>query len=72
LENTESTCLPATRLGTHCAELLSQGVTGVMIAARGDSFAPVPLEDVSGKKNLIPPDHALLQSARLDGTSFGV
>jgi 6-phosphofructokinase 1 len=59
-------------LGTHCAELLSQGVTGVMIAARGDSFAPVPLEEVAGKKNLVPPDHPLLQSARLVGTNFGM
>jgi len=43
-----------------------------MIAARGDSFAPVPLEEVAGKKNLVAPDHPLLQSARLVGTSFGV
>jgi 6-phosphofructokinase len=62
----------ATRLGTHCAELLSQGVTGVMIAARGDNFAPIPLEEVAGKKNLVPRDHPLLQSARLVGTSFGL
>jgi len=44
----------------------------VMIAARGDNFAPVPLEDVAGKKNLVPKDHPLLQSARLVGTSFGI
>ncbi len=63
--------LLATRLETHCAELLSQGVCGVMIAARGDSFVPVPLENVAGKKNLIPADHPLIRSARLVGTSFG-
>jgi ATP-dependent phosphofructokinase / diphosphate-dependent phosphofructokinase len=63
--------LLATRLGTSCAEFLSRGVSGVMIAARGDAVAPVPLEEVAGKKKLVPPDHPLVQSARLVGTCFG-
>jgi ATP-dependent phosphofructokinase / diphosphate-dependent phosphofructokinase len=42
-----------------------------MVAARGDSVTPVPLEEVAGKKKLVPPDHPLVQSAKLVGTSFG-
>ena len=63
--------LLATRLGTSCAELLSQEVYGVMVAARGDGVEPVPLEEVAGKKKLVPPDHPWVRSARLVGTSFG-
>ncbi|NUQ63837.1 MAG: ATP-dependent 6-phosphofructokinase [Pirellulales bacterium] len=61
----------ATRLGTSCAELLNQGVSGVMIAVRGDGVEPVPLEEVAGKKKLVPPGHPWIQSARLVGTCFG-
>jgi 6-phosphofructokinase 1 len=63
--------LLATRLGTCCVELLSQGACGVMVAARGEGVAPVPLEDVAGKKKLVPADHPLVQTARLVGTDFG-
>jgi len=61
----------ATRLGTACAELIHKGTTGVMVAARGEGIEPVPLEEVAGKKKLVPPDHPMIQSARLVGTSFG-
>jgi len=64
--------LLATRLGTACAEYLSKGIHGVMVAARGDGTEPVPLEDVAGNKNLVPPDHPWVQSAKDVGTSFGV
>lgn len=61
----------ATRLGTACADLLREGRYGVMVGARGDSAAAVPLEEIAGKKKLVPPDHPLIRSARLVGTSFG-
>jgi 6-phosphofructokinase 1 len=61
----------ATRLGTACAELLHEGRYGVMVAIKGNTTEPVPLEKVAGKKNFVPPDHPLIQSARLVGTSFG-
>jgi 6-phosphofructokinase 1 len=61
----------ATRLGTACAELLYAGQHGVMVAAQGDSIVPVPLVEVAGRKKLVPPDHPLIRSARLVGTSFG-
>jgi len=63
--------LLATRLGTSCAHLLNERVFGVMAAARGDGVEPVALDEVAGKKKLVPPDHPWVQSARLVGTSLG-
>jgi 6-phosphofructokinase 1 len=63
--------LLATRLGTSCAELLSQDIDGVMVAARGEGVQPVPLEEVAGKKKLITPNHPWVQAARLVGTCLG-
>jgi 6-phosphofructokinase 1 len=51
--------------------LLHQGVSGVMVAARGDGVKPVPLEKVAGKKKLVPADHPWIKSARLVGTCLG-
>lgn len=63
--------LLATRLGTACASLINEGVSGVMVAAHGENAVPVPLEDVAGKKKLVPADHPWIESARLVGVSFG-
>ena len=43
----------------------------MMLAARGEEAVAIPLEEVAGKKNLVPPDHAWVESARRVGTSFG-
>jgi len=61
----------ATRLGTACADLIDVENYGVMVAARGEEAVAIPLEEVAGKKNLVPPDHAWVESARRVGTSFG-
>ena len=61
----------ATRLGTACASLINDGVSGVMVAAHGENAVPVPLEDVAGKKKLVPSDHPWIECARLVGASFG-
>jgi 6-phosphofructokinase 1 len=61
----------ATRLGTACAEYLSLGKHGVMVAVRGKGTAMVSLEEVAGKKKLVPPDHPWIQSARQVGTCLG-
>ena len=61
----------ATRLGTACAGYIDDGVTGVMVAARGEGTEPVPLEKVAGNKKTVPPDHSWIQSARDVGVSFG-
>jgi 6-phosphofructokinase len=63
--------LLATRLGSACADLINEGVFGVMVAARGDGTEPVPLEKVAGKRKTVPPDHSWIETARHVGTSLG-
>lgn len=64
--------LLATKLGTHCIELLERREFGMMVAVQGGSTVPVPIRDVAGKIKLIPPDHPWLESARRVGTCLGV
>jgi ATP-dependent phosphofructokinase / diphosphate-dependent phosphofructokinase len=61
----------ATRLGTACADLISEGKFGVMVAARGDHTEPVPLDQVAGKRKLVPPDHSWIEAARRLETCLG-
>lgn len=63
--------LLATRLGSAAADLINENVFGVMVAARGDSTEPVPLEKVAGKRKEVPPDHQWVQTARHVGTCLG-
>lgn len=63
--------LLATRLGTACTQFIQQGLYGVMVAARGDSFEPVPLEEVVGKRKEVPLDHPWIKCARSVGTCLG-
>ncbi len=63
--------LLATRLGSAAADLIAEGVFGVMVAARGDGTEPVPLEKVAGKRKAVPLDHAWLATARRVGTCLG-
>ena len=63
--------LLATRLGTAAADLIQRKQFGYMVAARGESSAAVPLEDVAGQVKTVPPDHSWVESARCVETSFG-
>lgn len=63
--------LLATRLGGAAADLISDGVFGVMVAARGEGTEPVPLEKVAGKRKIVAPDHPWIETARHVGTSLG-
>jgi len=63
--------LLATRLGTACADLINERHFGVMVAARGESAVPVPLEEVAGNKKLVPPDHPWVVTARRVGVCMG-
>jgi 6-phosphofructokinase len=63
--------LLATRLGTACAELIDQGVYGVMVAAQGEETVPVPLDQVAGKLKTVPLDHQWIRCARQVGTCLG-
>ena len=63
--------LLCTQLGTKAAELLAKGVYNVMVAVRGGTCVPIPLEEVAGKKKRVPVDHPWLTSARRVGTCLG-
>jgi 6-phosphofructokinase 1 len=63
--------LLATRLGSAAADLINEGVFGVMVAARGDGTEPVPLEKVAGKRKAVPADHQWIETARRVGTCLG-
>ena len=63
--------LLATRLGTACAQLLRDDKYGIMVAARGDGVETVPLQDIVGKRKIVPLDHPWVQSARNVGTCMG-
>lgn len=61
----------ATRLGSACVQYIEEGVSGVMVAVRGEGTEAVPLEQVVGQKRLVPAGHALIHSARRVGTCLG-
>jgi 6-phosphofructokinase 1 len=63
--------LLATRLGARCAELISEGASGIMVAVKGDDCVPVKLGEVAGKLKTVPPDHPWIRTARQVGTCFG-
>ncbi len=63
--------LLATRLGSACADYIRQGIFGVMVASRGESTVAVPLDEVAGKRKIVPPDHPWIKSARDVGTCLG-
>ncbi len=63
--------LLATRIGSAAADLVAAGTFGVMVAARGDGTEAVPLEQVAGKRKVVPPDHTWLVAARHVGTCLG-
>lgn len=63
--------LLATRLGTKAGMLLAEGVYDVMVAISGTETVPVPLEQVAGKKKIVPLDHPWLDTARLVETCLG-
>lgn len=61
----------ATRFGVKAAELCCQGVTGVMVAVRGNEIINVPLSEVGGKNRFVCVDDRLIDVARSVGTCFG-
>ncbi|MCL2159262.1 MAG: 6-phosphofructokinase, partial [Oscillospiraceae bacterium] len=59
------------RLGAAAAELVLSQQFGHMVALRGSSIVAVPLFEVAGKTNNIPPDCEVLAQARSLGISLG-
>lgn len=63
--------LLATRLGTACARLIHEDTYGVMVASKGDATEAVPIEEVAGKRKMVPIDHPWIEAARQVGTCLG-
>lgn len=63
--------LLSTKYGVKAAALALQGEFGVMVAKRGLDYVAVPLEEVAGKKRLVPLDHHWIQAARSVATCMG-
>ena len=63
--------LLATRLGTATVDYIKNEQYGIMVAVDGEQTKAVPLQDVAGKINYVPPDHPWIVSARNLATSFG-
>ncbi|MCG8699617.1 MAG: 6-phosphofructokinase, partial [Bacteroidales bacterium] len=63
--------LLATRLGTACAQYINEDMYGVMVAAKNDGVQAVPLQDIVGKRKMVPLDHPWIECARNVGTSMG-
>ncbi len=64
--------LLTTRLAAKATELIAAGTMNVMVAVRGEACVPVPLEQVAGRRKLVPLDHHWIQTARSLGTCLGV
>jgi 6-phosphofructokinase 1 len=63
--------LLATRLGTSVIDYIRDEQFGIMIAVDGEQTKAVPMQDVAGKINYVPPDHPWVIAARNLATSFG-
>jgi 6-phosphofructokinase 1 len=63
--------LLATRLGSACADLIAQGIYGVMVADKGGQAVAVPLDQVAGNRKEVPLDHPWIIAARNVGTNLG-
>jgi 6-phosphofructokinase 1 len=63
--------LLATRLGTSAIDYINREEFGIMVAVDGEHTKGVPMEDVAGMVNYVPPNHPWIISARNLATSFG-
>ena len=63
--------LLATRLGTASVGFINDGITGVLVAIRGNSIVPVPLAEVAGDAKSVPLDHRWIKTARDLGIALG-
>lgn len=63
--------LLCTAFGSKAAQLVVDGQFGVMVAKVGEEYTAVPLEEVAGKKRLVPLNHPLIHAARAVNTCLG-
>lgn len=63
--------LLATRLGTACVDAIVAKKFGCMVGVKGESTRLVPLDQVAGKRKVIPLDHDWIHAAIATGVSLG-
>ncbi len=63
--------LLTTQLGCACVHYIKEGQYGVMVAVRGQGTTAVPIDQVVGKRKVVPLEHPWVQSARNLGTCLG-
>jgi len=61
----------ATRLGTSAIDYIREEQFGIMVGVDGEQTKAVPMENVAGMINYVPPDHPWVVTARNLATSFG-
>ena len=61
----------ATKLGSACVEYFEEGIRGCMISVRGQGTEPIPLEEVIGRRHVVPADHCWIRAARNVNTCLG-
>lgn len=61
----------ATQLGSRAIDMVVRGEFGQMMGMQGGKLVNVPLETVARGQRTVPPDYALIATARSLGTSFG-
>ncbi len=63
--------LLASRLGTACANYINEEKYGVMVSSIGENIVGIPLEEIVGKRKMVPMDHSWLHAAKDVGTCLG-
>ncbi len=63
--------LLSTKFGTMAAEFVREKRFGIMVAKQGQQYVATPLEEIVGKRRVVPLDHAWLHAARSVGTCLG-
>lgn len=61
----------ATQLGTACTSMIHDENYGVMMALKEKCVVPVRLEDVVGKRKIVPLDHSWIETAQRVGINLG-
>ncbi|GAB1422461.1 ATP-dependent 6-phosphofructokinase [Anaerolineales bacterium] len=63
--------LLATQLGTACTRYIADGIYGVLVGIKDEATTTIPLEEVAGRRKLVPVDHLWVRTARDMGISLG-
>jgi len=61
----------ASRFGEGSVRLVAEGRFGHMVNIRGNEIGSVAIDEIAGKCRTVPPDSAVVRTARALGTSFG-